>query len=459
VYEYLPWGSLLNLALAYQTAIAVLEAAGKGTRAAAQALVEAAMLATGAVGGWLWSGEGTGRHGETRLVPVVYAGAADVRCGDFFAHPPLTLSPCPESEGYTSIVLPFEGTGGLQLVFTSGEHPDRLLLGVLAPLIRRLGTVASLLPAGPYDARRAWLQEVIERAVVGIYVVQDDLLKFVNKRFADLFGYTVKELEGRPYIEVVAEEDRPLVTAKVLAKITGKEPVTAYGFRGRRKDGRLIYVEVMSSRTVYAGRPAIQGTLVDLTERWQQELSLRTHVTELDRMARRLKEINVRLVKAQRLTARLARTDPLTRLANRRAFHKELQKACLNAVRTGSPLTVLVLDLDNLKEVNDRFGHQRGDALLVQAADLLRAELREKDLVARIGGDEFAVLLPGVEAAQATRIAERIRQRSREVLTAATGVPVGFSVGLASACGEFADPDRLFGAADTAMYEDKRKKD
>ncbi|MGQ9497617.1 MAG: diguanylate cyclase domain-containing protein [Desulfotomaculales bacterium] len=450
---------MLNLALAYQVALAVLEAAGNGAQAAAQALVETAVLATGAVGGWFWSGEGTGRHGETRLVPVAHAGAADVRCGDFFAHPPLTPSPCPESEGHTCIVLPFTGTGGLQLVFTSGDHPDPSLLTVLAPLVQRLGTVASLLPAGPYDARRAWLQEVIERAVVGIYVIQDDRLKFVNNRFAEIFGYTVEELEGRPYTELVAEEDRPLVTAKLLAEITGEEPVTAYGFRGCRKDGRPIYVEVMSSRTVYAGRPAIQGTLVDLTERWQKDLSLRTHVTEVDRVARRLKEINARLVKAQRLTARLARTDPLTKLANQRAFHKELQKACLNAMRTGSPLTVLVLDLDNFKEVNDRFGHQRGDSLLVQAADLLRAELRQKDLVARIGGDEFAVLLPGVDAAQATRVAERIRQRSREVLTAAIGVPVGFSVGLASACGEFADPDRLFRAADTAMYEDKRKKD
>gem|GEM_PF-6016783 len=457
---------MLNLALAYQMALGVLEAAGSSAQAAAQALVDAAVLATGADAALLWLGKGAGDAEVERWRLVARSGAADVHCGDMqtieqalynSSRLSLTPSPCSENKTYAFIILPVTASGGLQLIFRTGAEPDRPLLALLAPLVQRLGTLVFLLLAGLYDARRALLQEVLEQAVVGIYVIQDDRFKFVNGRLAEIFGYTVEELEGRPYMDVVAEEDRPLVAAKVLAKITGKEPVTAYGFRGRRKDGSLVYVEVTSSRTVYGGQPAIQGTLVDLTERWQKEVSLHTHLTELDKMARRLKEINVRLVKAQRLTARLARTDPLTKLANRRAFHKELQKACNRVARTGNPLTVLVLDLDNLKEVNDRFGHQEGDAVLVRAAELLRGELRQNDLVARIGGDEFAVLLPGVDAAQGARIAERIRQRSRDVLTAVTGVPVGFSVGLASTWGECANPDRLFAAADTAMYEDKHK--
>lgn len=431
----------LNLALAYQTALAVLTAAKGEARAAAPALVEAMVACTGAAAGTLWRDQGAaGTDGAGRR-PVARAGE---NAGGGEGSAPAAR-----------VTLPVAADGTLELVFRPGQAPDRALLDLLAPLVRLLGPV--LVEGSPQDIRRAWPQEVIDNAIVGVYVIQDDRFRFVNARFADIFGYTVEELENRPFLDVVADEDKPLVASKVRSKITGEEPVTTYGFRGRRRDGGVVYVEVMSSRTTFLGRPAVQGTLVDLTGHWQKEQALREHLAQIDQMSRRLRQVNLRLVRAQRIATRLARTDPLTGLANRRAFARELHKACRHALRTGKPLTVLVLDLDNLKTVNDRFGHQKGDAVLVQAAELLRSELRQKDVVARIGGDEFAVLLPGVDASQSARIADRIRQRSREVLTAITGIPVGFSVGLAVACGD-ADPDRLLAAADSAMYEDKQKK-
>lgn len=453
---------VLNFVLAYQMALAVLDAAAQNAQAAAQTLAEAARVATGATAALLWLGKGRTGTDEEGLYLAARSGPADVECGATAtvdqapedAALPLTPAPCPESD-YAYITLPVEGGGRLKLIFRRQDEPNRALLEVLAPLVRRLGVAVA--PPGTGGARHAWLEDALENAGVGIYVLQDGRFRYVNRRFAEMFGYAAAELEGRPYLDVIAEDDRPLVAGKVRAKIDGCEPLTVYSFRGRRKDGSLIYVEVTSSRTTFGGRPAVHGTMVDLTGYWQKEQALRAHLDELSEMTRRLKDVNLRLLKAQRLTARLARTDPLTKLANRRAFARELHKACRHALRTGKPLTVLVLDLDNLKTVNDRFGHQKGDAVLVQAAELLRSELRQKDVVARIGGDEFAVLLPGVDASQGARIADRIRQRSREVLTAMTGIPVGFSVGLASACGD-ADPDRLLAAADSAMYEDKHKK-
>lgn len=106
---------------------------------------------------------------------------------------------------------------------------------------------------------------------------------------------------------------------------------------------------------------------------------------------------------------RLAETDPLTQLANRRHYGAEFGKESARQRRDGSPLSMLMLDIDFFKRVNDRWGHASGDHVLVALAGVLRGNLREIDLPARIGGEEFAVLLPGTTLAEATHTAERLR--------------------------------------------------
>jgi len=143
-------------------------------------------------------------------------------------------------------------------------------------------------------------------------------------------------------------------------------------------------------------------------------------------------------------------TDSLTGLYNRRYFQQEFQREIARSRRTGSPFSVLILDLDDFKSINDRFGHQEGDRVLRRVADTLRRGCRAVDVVARWGGEEFAVLLPDIGAEGAQQAGARLA----EAVLAATGVTM--SVGWATAPD---DPDaELLDKADRRMYEHKRAK-
>jgi diguanylate cyclase (GGDEF)-like protein len=151
---------------------------------------------------------------------------------------------------------------------------------------------------------------------------------------------------------------------------------------------------------------------------------------------------------------RLSVTDGLTGLGNYRFFQQTLAREVDRAARFGRPLSLLMLDLDRFKQVNDEHGHQVGDAVLVQVADRIREEVREVDEVARYGGEEFVVVLPetGLEGAQhlADRICERLR--ARPLHTAAGDLVVTVSIGVAVYPEHGDSPASLVRAADQALY-------
>lgn len=151
-----------------------------------------------------------------------------------------------------------------------------------------------------------------------------------------------------------------------------------------------------------------------------------------------------------------ARTDPLTGLPNRRAFVEAAAKELARARRYRRAFTVLYLDADGFKRINDTLGHRAGNQVLSSAARGLSAALRDTDLAARIGGDEFAVLLPETEAAEAAVVVDRARLSMRDALRNA-GFELSFSIGATSFAGELpASVDTLLSEADHAMYEIKR---
>lgn len=129
---------------------------------------------------------------------------------------------------------------------------------------------------------------------------------------------------------------------------------------------------------------------------------------------------------------RISRQDPLTGLANRRAWDEALEREFALAARRGEPFAVLLLDLDQLKEINDRLGHPVGDTVLRSVGRLLVENSREGDVIARIGGDEFALLAPDCELIAATELAEKMRRLIEEATSAAAGIGgVTISVGVA----------------------------
>ena len=169
--------------------------------------------------------------------------------------------------------------------------------------------------------------------------------------------------------------------------------------------------------------------------------------------------ILVRLLRdrAERLISRLtvaARTDPLTQLLNRRAFAVLLAWEIDRAGRGGRPVTVLIGDLDRFKSINDRFGHAAGDVALQRVAAALRGVTRRTDTLARIGGEEFAVIAPDSDERSAYLLAERMRCAVRDAF-AGEPVPLTISFGLAAMPAHGDDPDGLVRAADEALYAAK----
>jgi diguanylate cyclase (GGDEF)-like protein len=152
----------------------------------------------------------------------------------------------------------------------------------------------------------------------------------------------------------------------------------------------------------------------------------------------------------------LSRTDPLTGLANARGFRERLEAEHARSLRYREPLSLLLIDLDGLKSINDRMGHPVGDLALLRLAAAIRDGARASDLGARYGGDEFVLLAPSTGSAAAAALAERIRRRVAE--DEGDGLAVTASVGVATfdPAGPAGAALGLMDAADAALYRAKR---
>ncbi|GEJ57240.1 diguanylate cyclase [Anaeromyxobacter diazotrophicus] len=171
-------------------------------------------------------------------------------------------------------------------------------------------------------------------------------------------------------------------------------------------------------------------------------------------------ERTLRLTRRETLLQELARTDALTGLPNVRAFRARLHDEVKRARRYRTPLACVMVDMDNLKPINDQLGHAAGDAAIRAVGEVIRRELRETDFAARYGGDEFVVLLPHTSAAEARVLTERVRDRLTEAAPEVRGslVKVAASFGVAALDEGPLDQaaDALVRRADTALYAAKR---
>lgn len=158
---------------------------------------------------------------------------------------------------------------------------------------------------------------------------------------------------------------------------------------------------------------------------------------------------------------RLATTDPLTGVANRRALTSALEREYQRALRHDQPLALIMVDLDYFKQINDRHGHDVGDEVLVAAAAALAESVREIDMVGRLGGEEFVILLPETGEEAALQVAERCRKGiAARTLTGEQGRPVGVTASLgvcACAAGELSGAARYLSLADQALYKAKEQ--
>jgi diguanylate cyclase (GGDEF)-like protein len=154
----------------------------------------------------------------------------------------------------------------------------------------------------------------------------------------------------------------------------------------------------------------------------------------------------------------LASIDSLTRIYNRRHFETLARAELVRCQRYMRPLSVLMIDIDHFKAVNDRLGHPAGDRVLQDVAAICQAEKRDADVIARVGGEEFAVMLPETTITAAVQYAERLRNRVRDSVLTVFGdrVSVTISIGIAEASSRTAGIETLLRQADQALYEAKR---
>jgi diguanylate cyclase (GGDEF)-like protein len=152
-----------------------------------------------------------------------------------------------------------------------------------------------------------------------------------------------------------------------------------------------------------------------------------------------------------------AHTDALTRLGNYRAFHETLRSEMHRSERYGRPLTLIMIDLDSFKSLNDEFGHQAGDAALAEMGRVVRESLRREDFAARYGGDEIAVILPETKSRGALMVVQRLLAavRARKFVHEERVLPVSISAGVASFQPGMS-VTQLVGSADEALYRAKQ---
>jgi diguanylate cyclase (GGDEF)-like protein len=191
----------------------------------------------------------------------------------------------------------------------------------------------------------------------------------------------------------------------------------------------------------------------------QRDLSPRAKARLLDLLADvdRMREETDRLLARVSELEELADADPLADVPNRRAFERELSKLLAFASRHGGPVSVLYIDLDGFKAINDAHGHRAGDAMIVHVAGVLKVNLRETDSVGRLGGDEFAVALARADGVQAAAKAGDLKERiaGAELEFEGVRLRVGASIGVyEAAAGDTAES--AIRAADAAMYARKK---
>ena len=255
----------------------------------------------------------------------------------------------------------------------------------------------------------------------------------------------VQHALGKTDVDFFAASHAASARAAELEVMRTGEPIVGLEERELWPDGRVSWVSTtkVPLRT-RAGRViGIFGLARDITERKLAEQHIQQQGAELERLAAQLEQLTLH--------------DELTGLYNLRGLELLGGGALDRATRDGSALCVLFMDLDGLKAINDGFGHAAGDSALVAVAGVLRNALRHTDVVARIGGDEFAAVLLGTSAAEADDICERVRHGTRTPPPGDHSLSV--SIGLAAARpGEAGTLAELIAAADDAMYEGRRRR-
>ena len=281
--------------------------------------------------------------------------------------------------------------------------------------------------------RRAFEDAGTGMAVIGVAPENEGRFLEVNDQLCQITGYPREQLLRMTEASLLHPDDLGELDEGIRRLMSGDSPAHRAEVRLISASGGTVWVSISNSVVRHSG-----GTP-------QMRLVQMLDISERKRFEGQLQH--------------LADHDPLTGLINRRRFEEELERELMAAKRYGRSGAVLVLDLDNFKYVNDTLGHSAGDKLIVSVSALLRRRLRESDTLARIGGDEFAVILPDCNTAQAEAAADGLLTTIREgMLEQHRGGRSSASIGVAPYSDDVESTgEEMLVEADVAMYEAKER--
>lgn len=273
---------------------------------------------------------------------------------------------------------------------------------------------------------RAFLDTTKDAVIV---IDEHGLVQEFNPAAERMFGYSAAEMANTSVNVLMPSEqadrhDSYLATPRATQS---RDMTNGRQVSGRRRDGTEFPIEVTVGETRVSGRRLHVGVVRDITERRAFEQKL----------------------------VELATIDSLTGALNRRAFMEAAHAAVVLARRHDRPLSLLMLDADHFKSINDTYGHHMGDAILIRLSAIARTCVRGSDLFGRLGGEEFAILLPETGGERAGEVAERLLAavRAAEVIDDNGGViRFSVSIGLVALTPDIADVDALLRRADRALY-------
>jgi diguanylate cyclase (GGDEF)-like protein/PAS domain S-box-containing protein len=271
-------------------------------------------------------------------------------------------------------------------------------------------------------------RRLVDHTPDAIAVHCDGRVVYINPAGCALLGATdPAQIVGLELARFVPPEDRDSLTTELTRSNFDVVPLRVE--RVTRLDGTIVEVEAVTIPITFEGQPASQVVARDVTDQRHAEAEL----------------------------ARRALHDPLTGIANRELLHDRLHGSVVRSQRRGASVTILFIDLDNFKQINDRFGHAAGDRLLIEVTDRLSAATRDGDTLARYGGDEFIVLCEDVaDDNEMRQVAARLLATlDAPFMVADEEVIISASVG--SARSSYMSPEELIHAADRDMYRIKEK--
>ncbi len=330
------------------------------------------------------------------------------------------------------------------------QHYQTMLAAVFAPIVAVLANLLYLSPSNPYP----WLDLTTLGFVAAVLLLDLGILRRGLLKTAPIARERVVEQLKDPVLVIahdgtildanqsalMAWEDRESLLNSKVSGIIHSLPLE-----------RLLDPQANSEVTIESKAYEIATTPLDTTNDETDVAIVFRDVTERRTKERELHNMKVKL-------EHMAHTDALTNMYNRRYFMERLQEEFERVRRHGSVLSVLVFDLDHFKRINDTYGHDHGDRVLVAVADVVNRIKRVTDIACRLGGEEFALLLPETDKTGAINLAQRLRQAIEAHTYQTSGkesLAVTASIGVATVTAKSGEPETILKVADRAMYRAK----